>query len=161
MSTLTPLIVESIRSGYASGLYSKADLFMNNLGRVKKEDIDDILSYKVFPKVREDLIDRIEVMDEIHNVVGEYHKKNMTLIEIDEQYGTPDKPALMIQEEIQKNNRVAIAKLISLKVQYPETALVKYAFNLPEYDKSMIDYAETLRGKAIKSLQKGSAYAAI
>jgi hypothetical protein len=157
MYTKGAKMVAAIRSKYASGLYTKADIFLGCLGQVTKEELIGILDYSLFPEVRADLKDTILKMEKIQEVIGEYHKKNTILAEIDEQYTIGAMQPLMMQEEIQQNRKVALAKLKKLGIT-TELVLSKYAYLL-EVD--LKEYTERIRAKAIKATQKGSAYAAL
>ena len=75
MAELSRFIVEQIRVSYASGLYHKADLAVRYSCNLNKpQDILDILEYKIYVDVRQDLRLKIYGMNFIFAVAEDYHK---------------------------------------------------------------------------------------
>lgn len=68
-------VVEKIRVNYASGKYDMLELLLTYKDIIKGEDLPDILTYSVFPKVKPELIKRIVEVPVAQKLYGDYQKK--------------------------------------------------------------------------------------
>lgn len=68
-------MVENIRIKLASGLYSKADCWLDVRHSISWEAFDDIAEYRTYTEIRADLKQRVSEVPKAAKLFGEYQAK--------------------------------------------------------------------------------------
>lgn len=68
-------VVEKIRVNYASGKYDMLELLLAYKDIIKGQDIPEILTYSVYPEVKNELIQRIIEVPIAQKLYGDYQNK--------------------------------------------------------------------------------------
>lgn len=109
-------IAETIRTKYHSGLYSNTELVIEFAPFIGALEVLQILTYTLYPDIREDLKARIMDMPKVHTILSQYHRElRQSIVEIE---GTHEASSWKDQEFAADKRRLDF-KLAEQLREYP------------------------------------------